>query len=70
LKKTIIRFGEFFIATDANQSLPGFTLDEKDTPLDSSDDAWVPAIDEQGNRKYTDSYGYGFHAGGIQGKIH
>jgi RHS repeat-associated protein len=66
LEKNNKRFGEFFIATTANQSLPSFTFDDKDSE-DSKDDEWVPLINGEGNRVYTDSFGYGFHAGGYSG---
>jgi hypothetical protein len=32
--------------------------------MTDTDDKWVPALDDQGNQKNVDSYGYGFHAGG------
>jgi hypothetical protein len=68
LEKNNKRFGDFFIATDANQCLPGFIWDDKDTIEDRTDDEWVPALDDQGNQKNVDSYGYGFHAGGYTGE--
>jgi hypothetical protein len=68
LEKNNKRFGDFFIATDATQCLPGFIWDDKDTIEDRTDDEWVPALDDQGNQKNVDSYGYGFHAGGYTGE--
>jgi hypothetical protein len=35
--------------------------------MTDTDDKWVPALDDQGNQKNVDSYGYGFHAGGYTG---
>jgi hypothetical protein len=67
LQKTIIDSVNIFIATDANQKLPGFRWNDNDTPNDNTDDKWVPALDDQGNQKNVDSYGYGFHAGGYTG---
>jgi hypothetical protein len=43
-------------------------LDDKGTIEDRTDDEWVPALDDQGNQKNVDSYGYGFHAGGYTGE--
>jgi hypothetical protein len=61
IEKNNADFGDYFIATDANQNLPG---------LKRVDDlqGWYPIRDEDGNQVYTKSYGYGFHAGGYSGE--